>query len=190
MDLSVCSLSHSTELAISLYLSQRSERAVFNRSVCAQMSLDDMIKKTGGGKGKGRGGRGRGAGAGRGGAIKRGGVARSARQSAAPYKKPGKAGATLSSMTMATKAVTKNAALKQSGGLTTGAKIKVANLDVGVTSADISELFGEIGAVTRRGDRGERRVGSAAACASQPIRLLLGRPPRSSEALVAPHGSL
>eukprot|EP00964_Phaeocystis_antarctica_P111908 scaffold76166_cov69-Phaeocystis_antarctica.AAC.5 len=115
-----------------------------------------MIKKSGPGKGKGggrgAGGGGRGAGAGRGGAIKRGGVARSARQSAAPYKKPVKGGgSTLSSMATnsRTNAATKNAALKQSGGLTTGgsAKIKVANLDTGVTSGDIKELFGEIGNV-------------------------------------------
>ena len=122
----------------------------------AQLSLDDMIKKSGPGKGKG-GGRGaasggRGAGAGRGGAIKRGGVARSARQSATPYKKPAKGGgSTLSSMATnsRTNAASKNAALKQSGGLTTGgsAKIKVANLETGVTSGDIKELFGEIGNV-------------------------------------------
>ena len=122
----------------------------------AQLSLDDMIKKSGPGKGKG-GGRGaasggRGAGAGRGGAIKRGGVARSARQSATPYKKPAKGGgSTLSSMATnsRTNAASKNAALKQSGGLTTGgsAKVKVANLDTGVTSGDIKELFGEIGNV-------------------------------------------
>ena len=122
----------------------------------AQLSLDDMIKKSGPGKGKGggrgAGGGGRGAGAGRGGAIKRGGVARSARQSAAPYKKPVEGGgSTLSSMATnsRTNAASKNAALKQSGGLTTGgsAKIKVANLETGVTSGDIKELFGEIGNV-------------------------------------------
>merc|ERR1740117_2387312 len=122
------------------------------------MSLDDMIKKSGPGKGKGggrgaaSGGRGAGAGSGRGGAIKRGGVARSARQSATPYKKPAKGGgSTLSSMATnsRTNAARKNAALKQSGGLTTGgsAKVKVANLDTGVTSGDIKELFGEIGNV-------------------------------------------
>jgi len=122
------------------------------------MSLDDMIKKSGPGKGKGggrgaaSGGRGAGAGSGRGGAIKRGGVARSARQSATPYKKPAKGGgSTLSSMATnsRTNAASKNAALKQSGGLTTGgsAKVKVANLDTGVTSGDIKELFGEIGNV-------------------------------------------
>merc|ERR1719424_2568153 len=114
------------------------------------LSLDDMIKKSGPGKGKG-GGRGAASG-GRGGAIKRGGVARSARQSATPYKKPAKGGgSTLSSMATnsRTNAASKNAALKQSGGLTTGgsAKIKVANLDTGVTSGDIKELFGEIGNV-------------------------------------------
>merc|ERR1719162_357818 len=114
------------------------------------MSLDDMIKKSGPGKGKG-GGRGAASG-GRGGAIKRGGVARSARQSATPYKKPAKGGgSTLSSMATnsRTNAASKNAALKQSGGLTTGgsAKVKVANLDTGVTSGDIKELFGEIGNV-------------------------------------------
>jgi len=126
------------------------------RSMDLSLSLDDMIKKSGPGKGKG-GGRGaasggRGAGAGRGGAIKRGGVARSARQSATPYKKPAKGGgSTLSSMATnsRTNAASKNAALKQSGGLTTGgsAKIKVANLETGVTSGDIKELFGEIGNV-------------------------------------------
>ena len=55
-------------------------------------------------------------------------------------------GATLSSMTAAVKSQSKNATLKQTG-LTTGAKIRVANLDLGVTTADIEELFGEIGTV-------------------------------------------
>ena len=161
----------------------------------AQLSLDDMIKKSGPGKGKGggrgAGGGGRGAGAGRGGAIKRGGVARSARQSAAPYKKPAKGGgSTLSSMASnsRTNAATKNAALKQSGGLTTGgsAKIKVANLDTGVTSGDIKELFGEIGNV-KSAEIVTNQAGASkggAACTeghpplARPARFALGCPPR------------
>merc|ERR1719162_799979 len=106
------------------------------------MSLDDMIKKSGPGKGKG-GGRGAASG-GRGGAIKRGGVARSARQSATPYKKPAKGGgSTLSSMATnsRTNAASKNAALKQSGGLTTGGSANVKSAEVVTNQAGASKGF-------------------------------------------------
>jgi len=113
------------------------------------MSLDDMIKASGKpGKGKGKGAKGGGRGAGGGGAVKSGGRAKGARAKAAPYQKPkqGKAAATLQTMTQKKTAITKHDALMKTG-LTTGAKVKVGNLDGGVTQKDIKELFGEIGAV-------------------------------------------
>lgn len=108
-----------------------------------------MIKQSGpkAGKGKGKANDG-GRGAGGGGAVKSGGRARGARAKAAPYQKPkqGKAAATLSTMTQNKKQVTKHDTLMKTG-LTTGAKVKVGNLDGGVTQSDIKELFGEIGQV-------------------------------------------
>ena len=100
------------------------------------------------GKGKGKGGKGGGRGAGGGGAVKSGGRAKGARAKAAPYQKPkqGKAAATLQTMTQKKQLATKHDVLMKTG-LTTGAKVKVGNLDFGVTQSDIKELFGEIGQV-------------------------------------------
>ena len=94
------------------------------------MSLEDMIKAAPPKTGKGKGGGGKGSG-GKGGAVKKVASTKAARAAAAPYGKKPKA--TLSSMYEEPAAK----AAKPIVGLTTGTKVRVANLDFGVTQPDL-----------------------------------------------------
>jgi len=99
------------------------------------ISLDDLIKKNGSGKGRGKGkgrGEGRGRGAGR-------GATKAAPKPTSVIQKP--KGNLASAMS------TKTQPMKTVGGLTTGTKLKISNLDHSVTSEDLSELFSDIGEI-------------------------------------------
>ena len=104
------------------------------------MSLEDMIKAAPPKAGKGKGG-GRGSG-GSGGKISGGGRGKAARAQAAPYEKPKTLSALVAEKTAAASGKGKGAG---KGGLTTGTKLRVANLDFNVTADDLTELFASIG---------------------------------------------
>ncbi|CAI9111371.1 OLC1v1011584C1 [Oldenlandia corymbosa var. corymbosa] len=135
------------------------------------MSLDDMIKSRRnserGGRGQGRARRGRGG---------PGGSFRGGRSTGAPRRGPLGVNARPSAFTIAKSfRRTKNLpwqnglfedSLKAAGlpGLDSGTKLFVSNLDSGVTSEDIRELFSEIGELVRYAihyDRNGRPSGSA-----------------------------
>ena len=105
------------------------------------MSLDDMISSSPG-KGKGKG-KGKGGGKGAGGAIRKPGAGKGARAAAAPYSRPGKgAGQTLSEITQQKAGPAPGSAPIT---LSTGTVLRAGNLDFGVTSDDLTELFGNFG---------------------------------------------
>ena len=107
------------------------------------MSLEDMIKAAPPKAGKGKGG-GRGSG-GSGGKISGGGRGKAARAQAAPYEKPKTLSALVAEKTAAASGKGKGAG---KGGLTTGTKLRIANLDFNVTADDLTELFSSIGDIT------------------------------------------
>ena len=109
------------------------------------MSLDDMVKSAAPKKGKGGAG-GKAVAGGRGGAR--------ARAAAAPYQKPvgkgkgkGKGGGKGLADLMHQEAPVAETKPQPQFVLTTGTTLRVGNLDYNVSQEDITELFGELGAL-------------------------------------------
>ena len=112
------------------------------------LSLDELAAQSAPVKGKG----------GRGGAMRKQGGGRGARNAAAPYQRSargakggggggGGGGMSLSEITQSKNATQASAVAAPAFVLTTGTTLRVGNLDLQVTTEDISELFGELGAL-------------------------------------------
>ena len=111
------------------------------------LSLDEISAQSAPAKGKG----------GRGGAMRKQGGGRGARSAAAPYQRSarggkgggggGGGGMSLSEMTQSKNVPPAAGAAAPAFVLTTGTTLRVGNLDLQVTTEDISELFGELGAL-------------------------------------------
>lgn len=106
------------------------------------MSLDDIVSSNAPKKGAGKGAKG----GGKGGAMKKMGAGRGARAAAAPYQKPvrpGKGGG----LSLEDMAQANAGPAAPAFALTTGTMLRVGNLDSNVSSEDVEELFGEVGAL-------------------------------------------